>query len=55
MFVLSCCILHIICEIHGDEFNDDCLEDSELDRPDDTTSPGWWHSEGSTSELFQTH
>ena len=39
--VLSCSILHNIHEIHGDGFIEEWIEDSELDQPDDTTSPGW--------------
>lgn len=27
--VASCCVLHNICEIHGDEFNDEWLEDTQ--------------------------
>ena len=34
--VLACCILHNVCEIHGDEFNEEWLEDLDLVQPDDT-------------------
>lgn len=33
---LESCILHNICKIHGDEFNEECLEDSDLVQTDDT-------------------
>jgi len=39
LFCLAVCILHNICEIDGDEFNEEWIEDSELDQPDDTTTP----------------
>ncbi len=28
MVVTACCVLHNICEIHGDTFDDDWLEES---------------------------
>ena len=34
--VLACCILHNVCEIHGDEFNEEWLEDLDLVQLDDT-------------------
>ena len=34
--VLACCILHNICEIHGDEFNEEWLDDLDLSQPGDT-------------------
>ena len=27
--VASCCVLHNICEIHGDKFNEEWLEDTQ--------------------------
>ena len=57
--VLSCCILHNICEIHGDEFNEEWIEDSELDQPDDTTTPAITQDGGTVRDLlvnyFETH
>ena len=34
--VLVCWILHNVWEIHGDEFNEEWLEDLDLVQPDDT-------------------
>ena len=31
--VTACCILHNMCEVHGDAFNDTWFEDSQLDQP----------------------
>ena len=36
-FILVCCILHNICEVHGDIFNDEWLEELDLIQPDDAT------------------
>ena len=33
--IIACCILHNICEVHGDIFNDEWLEDLDLMQPDD--------------------
>ena len=35
--ILVCCILHNICEIHGEIFNDEWLEDLDLMQPDEAT------------------
>ena len=41
--ILACCILHNICEVHGDVFNDEWMEDLDLAQPDvatvSTTTP----------------
>jgi len=34
--VLACCILHNVCEIHDDEFNEEWLDDLDLDQLGDT-------------------
>ena len=34
--VLACCTLHNVCEIQGDEFNEEWLDDLDLVQPDDT-------------------
>ena len=34
--ILACCILHNVCEIHNDEFNEEWLADVDLEQPDDT-------------------
>ena len=31
--IIACCILHNVCEIHGDSFNDLWLDDVQLDQP----------------------
>ena len=31
--ILACCILHNVCEIHNDDFNEEWLDD---EQPDDT-------------------
>ena len=31
--VTACCILHNLCEVHGDVFNDTWLEDPQLEQP----------------------
>ena len=36
MCVLACCILHNVCEIHGGDFNEEWLDDLDLDQPGDT-------------------
>ena len=35
--VTACCILHNMCEVHGDAFNDTWFEDSQLDQPHSPT------------------
>jgi len=35
--ILACCILHNICEVHGDVFNDEWMEELELIQPDAAT------------------
>ena len=33
--IAACCVLHNICEVHGDSFNEEWLEESDvLDQPD---------------------
>ena len=34
---LACCILHNICEVHTNIFNDEWLEDLDLMQPDNAT------------------
>lgn len=36
--ILSCCVLHNICEIHNDTFDEEWLHDIDLSQPDDTSS-----------------
>ena len=36
--ILSCCVLHNVCEIHNDTFNEEWLQDVDLTQPDDTSS-----------------
>ena len=39
--IAACCVLHNICEIHGDSIDDDWMEgtDSDLQQPDSRHSP----------------
>ena len=33
--IAACCVLHNVCEIHGDSFNDEWLQEVDSDQPDD--------------------
>ena len=34
--IAACCVLHNVCEVHGDTFNNDWLVDVSLDQPDNS-------------------
>ena len=34
--IAACCILHNVCEVHNDDFNEEWLEEVHLDQPDTT-------------------
>ena len=36
--ITACCILHNMCEIHGDTFNEEWLEDVNMEESDKTQS-----------------
>ena len=37
--IAACCVLHNVCEIHGDSFNDEWLQEIDLmDQPDNATN-----------------
>lgn len=38
--ISACCVLHNVCEVHGDKFNDDWLleVDTQMAQPDDQQS-----------------
>ena len=38
MIIMACCVLHNICEIHGEEIDDTWLEDNE-NHPHPTLNP----------------
>ena len=35
LVIMACCVLHNVCEVHGDTFNDEWLQDSS---PEDSTT-----------------
>ena len=37
--VISACVLHNLCEIHGESFNDRWIEDNEYQQPTTVTLP----------------
>ena len=53
--VLACCILHNICEIHGDEFNEEWLEDLDLVQLDDTDVSTTTHDGGTVRDLLANY
>ena len=59
MFTLACCILHNLCEVHGDIFNDDWLEDLDLMQPNDATVSTTTADGGTVTDLlvnyFENH
>ena len=42
--IVACCVLHNMCEIHHDSFNEEWLQEIDLDQPEQHTS-----TESSTS------
>ena len=50
--ILSCCILHNICEVHGDMFNEEWLEDLELEQPENSTSATTTQDGGTVRDLL---
>ena len=39
MLVVACCILHnILCEIHHNEFNNECVDSNDMQQPNLTTT-----------------
>ena len=57
--ILACCILHNICEVHGDVFNDEWMEDLDLAQPDVATVSTTTPDSGTVRDLlvnyFENH
>ena len=50
--IFSCCILHNICEVYGDMFNEEWLEDLELEQPENSTSATTTQDGGTVRDLL---
>ena len=47
--VIACCVLHNFCEIHGDSFNEEWLQDNDLDDSVESNLPHDDHNYSSSS------
>ena len=52
--ILSCCVLHNICEIHNDTFHEEWLQDVDLTQPGDTSSSTTATSGSTVRDLLVT-
>jgi len=53
--VLACCILHNVCEIHGDDFNEEWLDDLDLDQLGDTHASTFTQDGGTVRNLLVSY